>query len=66
MQLAGGSCKNIWSTLGVTIPSSLAAGSIAGAFALGLATGGTAAVIAAAGYAVGAIGGLVICKFSGS
>ena len=66
MQLAGGNCKNVWRTLGVTIPSSMAAGSIAGAFALGLATGGTAAVIAAAGYAAGAIGGLVICKFASS
>ncbi len=66
MQLVGGRCKNIWSTLGVTIPSSMAAGSIVGAFAIGLATGGTATVIAAAGYVAGAIGGLVICKFAGS
>ena len=66
MQLAGGNCKNIWRTLGITIPSSMAVGSIAGAFAIGLATGGTAVVIAAAGYAAGAIGGLVLCRLSGS
>lgn len=66
MQLAGGNCKNIWRTLGVTIPSSMVGGSIVGAIALGVATGGAAAVAATIGYAAGAIGGLVICRLSTS